>query len=90
MSANDAAALLSYLYTIAQALDAGMGGAVGATENAALLFYAMTNHLAAAVLAGWGQCGDRTLERIEGMLLALHRDRKRFVVIVSTKFAAHF
>jgi hypothetical protein len=56
--------------------------------NGAVRLDAMPNHRAIAVLATRRQSLDRTLETIKSMRLAGDHNVKRFVVIITTNFAA--
>jgi hypothetical protein len=61
---------------------------VGAAVEVALCLYAVPNNLDAAVLAGWRQGVDRTLEAVEGARsLAGHAYLKSLVILISTNFA---
>jgi hypothetical protein len=59
-----------------------------ATEEGTFLFEPVTDNMNAAIVAGWSEGMDRTLEAIEGVGLAVHAHLKRFVVVVSAGFAS--
>ena len=60
-----------------------MLGAIGATENRAVLFDAVADYSAAAMGANRRQGIDRALERIKDVLVTVHRYRKSFVILVA-------
>src|SRR5215204_3289860 len=66
--------------------------AVGAAVEVALCLDAVSYHLDAAVLAGWRERVDGTLEAVEGArTLTGHVYLKGLVVLISTNFAlGHF
>src|SRR5215203_6849932 len=62
--------------------------AVGAAVEVAVCLDAMPNHLDAAVLAGWREGVDCTLEAVEGArLVPGHTYLKSLVILISTNFA---
>jgi hypothetical protein len=61
---------------------------VGAAVEVALCLYAVPYHLDAAILAGWCEGVNRTLEAVEGARsLAGHAYLKSLVILISTNFA---
>src|SRR5215217_2974904 len=61
--------------------------AVGAAVKRATRLDAVSDHLDVAVLAGWGERVDRTLEAVEGVRVPTgHRDGDRLVVVVAADF----
>src|SRR5262245_59746370 len=69
--------------------DTLMFGAMSAAEHRAVLFDAMTEYLATAMRTRGRQGMDGALERIESMLLAFHRDREGFVIVISANVTSH-
>ena len=63
-------------------------GAMLATEEGAFLFEPVTDNMNAAIVAGWSERMDRTLEAIEGVGRAVHAHLKRLVVVVAAGFAS--
>src|SRR6266571_7206900 len=74
-------------YSVTQAGHAFGLGAMVAAEELAFLFEAVTEDMNAAIVAGWSQRMDRTLEAVEGVGGAVHAHLKRLVVVVSAGFA---
>src|SRR5687768_9379581 len=62
---------------------AGVTGAIGAAEHAAVGFVPMADDLAAAMLAFRRQHVDGALETIEGVRSPCHSDFKALVVVVA-------
>jgi hypothetical protein len=61
---------------------------VGAAVEVAVCLDTVPNHLDAAVLAGWREGVDCTLEAVEGARsLAGHAYLKSLVILISTNFA---
>jgi hypothetical protein len=60
---------------------------MGATKNPPVRFYAMADHLAAAMRTTGRKRVNCTLERIEGVGFALGDDLERLVIIISAGFA---
>jgi hypothetical protein len=61
---------------------------VGAAVEVAVCLNAVPNHLDAAVLAGWREGVDCTLEAVEGACsLAWHAYLKSLVILISTNVA---
>ena len=62
-----------------------LAGAVCAAVVLAISnFHTMTNNLASAVRARWRHRMDGTLEAVKCAALALHDDRKRLIIFIST------
>ena len=59
---------------------------MGTAVDAALPFYAVADDAAVAMAAQGREHLDRTLEGVEGMGFAVHRDVEAFVVGVSAAF----
>src|SRR5437016_5285776 len=66
--------------------DAFMLGALSAAEKSPIVLHAVADDLATAVGTNRRQRMNCTFERIEGVFPAIHRDRERFVVVVSAYF----
>ena len=60
-----------------------------AAIDGAVFFDTVTDHAAATVIANRREGVNRTLERIERVLLVILNDGKAFIVIVSANFALH-
>src|SRR6266478_3340235 len=58
-----------------------------ATKESAGLLQAMPDDADSTVIAGWRERMNGAFEAIIGMRLAVHRDLKRLVVVISAGFA---
>jgi hypothetical protein len=63
-------------------------GAVGATVDCAVGFYAVADHAAIAVLAARCEGVDSALETVECVMIAVENDLEGLFVFVSANFAA--
>src|SRR5688500_17969624 len=74
-------------HPVPKAVNAVFFGTVGAAEDDAVLFDAVSDDLAVAMLAVWSEHMDGTLERVEDVHLPRHRDREGLVVFIAAVFA---
>ena len=72
---------------VAQAVHAFGFRAVTAAEERAAPLKAVANDACAAMSAHWSERAYGAFETVEHMLLALHQDFKRLVVVVPARFA---
>ncbi len=62
-------------------------GAVTAAEDRSIALKAVANDARVTVSANWSERAYRTFETIEHVLLAMHQDFERLVVVVPAGFA---
>src|SRR5262249_40786189 len=77
------------LGTVPEPRDTCMLGTVGAAKDDAIVFDAVANHAAAAMVADGSQRVDGALERIKGLREARHRYGEGLVVVVATHVTFH-
>jgi hypothetical protein len=76
----------SHSNAISHALCPFQAGAIGATVQSCLNFYAMTNDPASTVLTDRSKGSDRTFKAIEYMRLSSHDHVKGLIVFITTYF----